>query len=177
MPCPGQEASLILSTTRWSINEVAYSLRDSRAKVLIVDDAFASMVPALREAAPHLEEVIFAGDTECPDGLLCYETLMADADPVNDVYRSGDDLAGIFYTGGTTGRPKGVMLSHTNLMIFALTGAITSGVPEQTRMLHCAPLFHIAGMGFFADCLFTRWYTRHDSRVQSRRRVSCRQVS
>ena len=137
-----------LVNTRWSINEVAYSLRDSSVKVLIVDDAFASMVPALREAAPHLEEVIFAGDTECPDGLLCYETLMAGADPVNDVYRSGDDLAGIFYTGGTTGRPKGVMLSHTNLMIFALTGALTSGVPEQTRMLHCAPLFHIAGMGF-----------------------------
>jgi len=145
---PWAGAVFNLVNIRWSVNEVAYSLQDSGARVLIVDDAFTPMVPVLREAVPQLEHVIFAGDDECPDGLLCYETLMSDADPISDAYRSGDDLAGIFYTGGTTGKPKGVMLSHANLMTFALTGALTSGVPEQTQMLHCAPLFHIAGMGF-----------------------------
>lgn len=142
-----------LVNVRWSVAEVAYSLQDSDTRVLIVDDAFAPMVPALREAVPQLEQVIFAGDAECPEGLLCYETLVAGADPVADAYRSGDDLVGIFYTGGTTGTPKGVMLSHTNLMSFALTAALMSGVPQQTRMLHCAPLFHIAGMGFLLMAL------------------------
>jgi acyl-CoA synthetase (AMP-forming)/AMP-acid ligase II len=142
-----------LVNIRWSVAEVAYSLQDSGARVLIVDDAFAPMVPALREAVPQLEQVIFAGDAQCPAGLLCYETLVADTEPVADAYRSGDDLAGISYTGGTTGTPKGVMLSHTNLMTFALTGALLSGVPTQTRMLHCAPLFHIAGMGFLLMAL------------------------
>lgn len=137
-----------LVNIRWSVAEVAYSLEDSGARVLIVDDAFAPMVPALREAVPQLEQVIFAGDAECPEGLLCYETLLADAAPVADAYRSGDDIAGIFYTGGTTGTPKGVMLSHANLMTFAITASLMGGVLEQTRMLHCAPLFHIAGMGF-----------------------------
>jgi acyl-CoA synthetase (AMP-forming)/AMP-acid ligase II len=137
-----------LVNIRWSVAEVAYSLQDSGARVLIVDDAFAPLVPALREAVPQLEHVIFAGDAECPEGLLCYETLVAEAESIPDAYRCGDDLAGIFYTGGTTGKPKGVMLSHTNLMTFALTAALMSGVPQQTRMLHCAPLFHIAGMGF-----------------------------
>ena len=142
-----------LVNTRWSVAEVAYSLQDSGARVLIVDDAFAPMVAALREAVPQLEQIIFAGEGECPEGLLCYEALVAEADPVADTYRGGDDLAGISYTGGTTGTPKGVMLSHTNFMTFALTGALMSGVPQQTRMLHCAPLFHIAGLGFLLMAL------------------------
>jgi acyl-CoA synthetase (AMP-forming)/AMP-acid ligase II len=139
---------LNLVNIRWNVAEVAYSLQDSGARILIVDEAFSPLVPELREAVPQLEEVIFAGDAECPAGLLCYEALLADAEPIHDAYRNGDDLAGIFYTGGTTGKPKGVMLSHTNLMTFALTAALMSGVPQQTRMLHCAPLFHIAGLGF-----------------------------
>jgi acyl-CoA synthetase (AMP-forming)/AMP-acid ligase II len=138
---------------RWSVTEVAYSLKDSDVSVLIVDDAFAPMVPALREAVPQLEAVIFAGYADCPAGLLCYEKLIDDNSPIVDAYRNGDDLAGIFYTGGTTGTPKGVMLSHTNLMTFALTASLMSGVPEQTKMLHCAPLFHIAGMGFLLMAL------------------------
>lgn len=142
-----------LVNIRWSVAEVAYSLQDSGARILIVDDAFAPMVAALREAVPQIEQVIFAGDAKCPMGLLCYETLVADSEAVADAYRGGDDLAGISYTGGTTGKPKGVMLSHTNLMSYALTGALMSGVPEQTRMLHCAPLFHIAGLGFLLMAL------------------------
>jgi acyl-CoA synthetase (AMP-forming)/AMP-acid ligase II len=142
-----------LVNIRWSVAEVAYSLEDSGARVLMVDDAFAPMVPALREAVPQLEHVIFTGNEECPTDLLCYESLLTNEKPVADAYRAGDDLAGIFYTGGTTGAPKGVMLSHTNLITYAVTGALMSGVPEQTRMLHCAPLFHIAGMGFLLMAL------------------------
>lgn len=137
-----------LVNIRWSVDEVVYSLKDSGARLLIVDSSFAPMVPDLREAVPELEQVVFIGTDQCPEGMLDYEALLIDAEPMVDVYRTGDDLAGIFYTGGTTGTPKGVMLSHTNLMTFALTGALNSGVPEQTKMLHCAPLFHIAGMGF-----------------------------
>ena len=142
-----------LVNVRWNVDEVAYGLQDSGARVLIVDDAFAPMVPALMAAVPQLETVIFIGDGQCPNGLLCYETLLATTHPITDVYRKGDDLAGIFYTGGTTGKPKGVMLSHANLMTFAVTAALMSGVEQQTRMLHCAPLFHIAGMGFLLMAL------------------------
>lgn len=142
-----------LVNIRWSVDEVVYSLKDSGARVFIVDDTFAPIVPALREALPQLEKVILASNTECPDDFLCYEKILAEEKPVADTYRSGDDLAGIFYTGGTTGAPKGVMLSHTNLMTYAVTGALMSGVPEQTKMLHCAPLFHIAGMGFLLMAL------------------------
>lgn len=150
---PWASAVFNLVNIRWNNSEVAYSLQDSGARVLIVDDAFVPMVPALRKAVPQLETVIFAGDGDCPKDLLSYEELLAVAEPIADAGRNGDDLAGIFYTGGTTGKPKGVMLSHTNLMTFALTASLMSGIPEQPRMLHCAPLFHIAGMGFLLTAL------------------------
>ena len=61
-----------------------------------------------------------------------------------DAMRESGDLAGIFYTGGTTGRSKGVMLSHGNLMVNALN-ALGEGLwPSSTVYLHAAPMFHLA---------------------------------
>ncbi|MCA1846249.1 MAG: AMP-binding protein, partial [Actinobacteria bacterium] len=100
---------------RWSAPEIVYALDDSESAVLVVDDAFAPMVPALREGSRSLRTVIHCGDGPTPDGMLAFEELVAGAEPVEDVRRGGDELAGLFYTGGTTGFPKGVMLSHANL--------------------------------------------------------------
>ena len=51
--------------------------------------------------------VIHCGDGEPPDGALSYETLIAEHRPVEDARRGGDELLGVFYTGGTTGSPQG----------------------------------------------------------------------
>ncbi|HEX5498472.1 MAG TPA: AMP-binding protein, partial [Thermomicrobiales bacterium] len=55
-----------------------------------------------------------------------------------------DDLAAIFYTGGTTGPAKGVMLSHRNLVLNALQMIVGAGYDEQDVFLHAAPMFHLA---------------------------------
>lgn len=144
---PWAGAAYNLVNVRWSVEEIVYSLVDSGARFLIVDDTFAPKAEEIKQKTPLLEFVIYAGNGECPQGMISYELLLAEADPIKDAYRSGDDLAGIFYTGGTTGSPKGVMLSHNNLMTFALTGAQMSGLSTQPRWLNCAPLFHIAGLG------------------------------
>jgi acyl-CoA synthetase (AMP-forming)/AMP-acid ligase II len=135
---------------RWSVAEIAYSLHDSGTRVLLVDDQFAAMVPVLREAAPGLATVIHAGDGPVPDGTLGYEDLVAAASPVPDARRGGDELAGLFYTGGTTGFPKGVMLSHRNLCVSWL-GSAASGYMGRpgARMLHAAPMFHLADLAFW----------------------------
>jgi acyl-CoA synthetase (AMP-forming)/AMP-acid ligase II len=132
---------------RWSVAEIAYSLCDSASRVLLVDDMFAPMLPALREAVPGLATVIGAGDGPAPDGALDYEDLIAAAEPVEDRRRGGDELAGLFYTGGTTGFPKGVMLSHANLGISWL-GSAASGYMARpgSRTLHAAPMFHLADL-------------------------------
>jgi long-chain acyl-CoA synthetase len=66
-------------------------------------------------------------------------------DPVADAERGGDDLAALFYTGGTTGRAKGVMLSHANLMSNAMTAMVNLGIRHGSVHLHVSPLFHMAG--------------------------------
>ena len=133
---------------RWSPAEISYSLRESDTRVLFVDDAFTPMIPALREQFADLRTVIFCGDGELPSGALGYEVLISESQPVDDTRTGGDDLLGVFYTGGTTGHPKGVMLSHDNVLTSAL-GALASGqfLTARGRIMHAAPMFHLAALG------------------------------
>lgn len=144
---PWADAALNPVNTRWSTDEIVYSFKDSETNVLFIDEAFLPMLPALHEQHPSLHTVIYCGDGAAPNGTLGYEALIADATPIEDARRGGTELAGVFYTGGTTGFPKGVMLSHDNLLTSAL-GTIASGIwlePGATLM-HVAPLFHLADL-------------------------------
>lgn len=128
---------------RWSPLENEDALRDCRANVLVVDKAFASTGAELAEALPGLK-LVYADDGDVPAGMEDYETLLARSPPMPDAMRVSSDLAGIFYTGGTTGRSKGVMLSHGNLMANALN-ALGEGLwPGTSTYLHAAPMFHLA---------------------------------
>jgi acyl-CoA synthetase (AMP-forming)/AMP-acid ligase II len=130
---------------RWSVAEVAYSLVDCQTSVLFVDDAFAGTVDELRALAPDVHTVIFCGDGELPAGLVSYEDLVAGAAPVADAERGGDDLYGIFYTGGTTGQPKGVMLSHRACLTSAMGSLVSTDILSRGGvLLHVAPMYHLA---------------------------------
>ncbi|MES2148960.1 MAG: long-chain-fatty-acid--CoA ligase [Pseudomonadota bacterium] len=132
---------------RWSAAEIAFSLDDCETRVLIVDDQFLPMVPELRQRAACLTRLIYAGDGATPEGMLSFEDMIAASAPIPDTGRSGDDLAGVFYTGGTTGFPKGVMLGHGGLYINALTIAAEGATQEGSTGLHAAPMFHLACIG------------------------------
>ncbi|MCB1522242.1 MAG: long-chain fatty acid--CoA ligase [Hyphomicrobiaceae bacterium] len=128
---------------RWSPLENEDVLRDCRAKVLVVDAAFAATGDTLAKALPDLT-LVFADDGDTPADMEGYEALIARSDPAPDAMRKGEDLAGIFYTGGTTGRSKGVMLSHHNLMANALNALGEGMFPASSVYLHAAPMFHLA---------------------------------
>lgn len=139
---------------RWSTAEIAYSLKDCDTRVLMIDDAFLPMLPSLREQASCLATVIYCGELETPDGLLGYEALLAAHEPIEDENRGGSDPYGVFYTGGTTGFPRGVTLSHDNMMISALAGcAAVPAITSKGRNLHCAPMFHLADLAMWNTTL------------------------
>jgi long-chain acyl-CoA synthetase len=136
-------AVIVPLNIRWSPLENEDAMRDCRANVLFVDKAFASTGAALAKALPDLKQ-IYADDGAAPAGIESYEALLARSEPMPDAMRSSADLAGIFYTGGTTGRSKGVMLSHDNLMANALNALGEGLFPGTAVYLHAAPMFHLA---------------------------------
>jgi acyl-CoA synthetase (AMP-forming)/AMP-acid ligase II len=141
---PWAGACVVPLNIRWSPKENAYSLKDAGVKILLVDDTFAKMIPALLLENLEMEHIIYLGDNKTPDGMVNYEDLISANKVVEDAYRKNDDLAGIFYTGGTTGFPKGVMLTHTNLWSSAICLFNSINLNENARILHAAPMFHLA---------------------------------
>lgn len=129
--------------TRLAGPEIVHWLSDSESKVLCVDEAFAAQIEGLRPELPLLETVVTLGDAALPGSATHWEAL-ATAEPVADAGRCNDDLAGLFYTGGTTGRSKGVMLSQQNLLVNAMQAAPILQLRPGDRCLHVAPMFHIA---------------------------------
>jgi len=142
-------AVIVPVNIRWNVKEIAYSLVDAGVRLLLVDDAFSELVGELRTRCPALQVVIHWGEKSTPPRMLGYESLIKDTAGISDAYRSGDSLAGIFYTGGTTGLPKGVMLSHRNLMASAAGSAAAGAWARGGRVLHVAPMFHLAGIAQF----------------------------
>lgn len=135
---------------RWSPAEMRYALSDSATTVLMVDDSFADVGAGLAKEVKSLRQLIHVGKGAAPAGMLGYEDLLGASLPAEDARRHGDALAGIFYTGGTTGFPKGVMLSHQNVCISALAGLAVGGRSgRDATFLHVMPMFHLANFAIF----------------------------
>jgi long-chain acyl-CoA synthetase len=129
--------------TRLAPPEIAYMLDDSGASLLFIDGAMAPTLAALRDLMGPLRHVIALDDMPVPDGVRQFETLL-DAEPLGEAAVRDDDVAGIYYTGGTTGVSKGVMLTHRNLVTNAANIIHAVGYAGDSIYLHAAPMFHLA---------------------------------
>ncbi len=131
--------------TRLAPPEIAYWLEDSGSEILFIDDDFLPVWAGLKAQALGVRHVVYIGDAaSATDGTLAYERLIADHAPGAAAGGGPDDLVGLFYTGGTTGKSKGVMLSHRGLIANAFNMLPMTGMDASTRYLHAAPMFHIA---------------------------------
>ncbi len=155
--CARMGAIIVPLNIRLVRPEIVFILNDSESKALVVDKLFAPHATG-RDTFPTVEYFVYSGD-ETPAGMINFEDLVSKGMVIAksaDQEMQGDDIAGLFYTGGTTGRAKGVMLSHSNLVSNSMNVSIAVYVPSRELvLLHAAPMFHVAG-----------WSPRHRPDVQ-----------
>jgi long-chain acyl-CoA synthetase len=124
--------------------EIAWILNDAEAKGFIYLNVFDQPAAAILAETPNIEKIYRIGDGEIPGGHENWMTLMTCSEaPPSPALDPAEDLASILYTSGTTGRPKGAMLTHRNLVYntFSVREAMKL-VPGQDRMLVALPMFH-----------------------------------
>jgi long-chain acyl-CoA synthetase len=119
--------------------ELAYILDHSAAAIVLTDAAHAEIVAAAHDESRSNAVIIDVASQDFARLLACDPRPMVATAPV--------DLAWLFYTSGTTGRPKGAMLSHRNLLAMALSYAIDIDPPHAPgAQLHAAPMSHGSGL-------------------------------
>jgi long-chain acyl-CoA synthetase len=123
--------------------ELRYLLANSGARAVITTPDLATTVREAREGVDTLELVVTTGDAG-PGEVALAE--LEQTEPGGIVPREDGDLAALMYTGGTTGRSKGVMLSHEMLWHAGAAGYDASYIPGVTRALVTLPLSHAYGM-------------------------------
>jgi acyl-CoA synthetase (AMP-forming)/AMP-acid ligase II len=130
---------------RLSQQEVDYVLADSRAVGILSDAELAAVGSAAAEAMPEVRFHLVAGAGA--DAAESYEEALAAASPEPpELVVEDEQLAFLMYTSGTTGRPKGAMLSHQNLVVNTMNWIYETGVREGDVWLSGLPLFHIGGL-------------------------------
>ncbi|MEE6135831.1 fatty-acid--CoA ligase FadD5 [Mycobacterium sp. 050128] len=133
---------------RLTPSEIAFLVEDCEARVMVTEAVLAPVATGVRDIAPLLATVVVAGGST-DDNVLGYEDLIDEpGDAPEPVDVPNDSPALIMYTSGTTGRPKGAVLTHTNLTGQTMTGLYTNGADINNDVGFVGvPLFHIAGVG------------------------------
>jgi fatty-acyl-CoA synthase len=133
---------------RLSPQDITYIVNHAEDRVLIVDASLWPLLEPIKNDLKSVKHFIVMKDSpsaEIPSSALDYEALLADARPVEDWPKLEEtDAAGMCYTSGTTGHPKGVLYTHRGIFLhcFASSTVDVLGICERDVILHIVPMFH-----------------------------------
>jgi len=140
--------------TAYKASELDYFLNNAEPTIVICDSASIIITESLLPVAERAEKGLSALLTLNADGS---GTLMQHASGMSShaevVHRDGNDLAALLYSSGTTGQPKGIMLSHDNLCKNAETLVEAWGFSKHDRLLHMLPIYHVHGLFVGISCV------------------------
>jgi acyl-CoA synthetase (AMP-forming)/AMP-acid ligase II len=158
---------LVNVSVLYAPDELAWVLEKARVEALLFDSMFAEKVAAVRERCPRIKTFVRIGETDALPQAVAFDALIAGKpETAPDVELHEDDPFCMTYTGGTTGRPKGVLCSHRARMITAHTVAVEEALDERDVVAIVTPLFHVAALNIMfqpavlvgATCVFvTPW--------------------
>jgi fatty-acyl-CoA synthase len=126
--------------------ELTFVINDSGAHTIVADSLHRAVIDSIRPDIPCRRFLTYENDADV-DGWESHGSLVADAKALEG-REAGDsnEVAVIMYTSGTTGTPKGAMLTHGNLFWTDVAGLLLADSFENDVSLVCAPLFHIGGL-------------------------------
>ncbi|MEX2489277.1 MAG: arsenate reductase (thioredoxin) [Pseudomonadales bacterium] len=144
-------------------SELGYFISDAKPGLIVCDACFRESVERLAKElqVPHVETLNADGSGSLMDHSA------SNPDDFTPVHRESNDMAALLYSSGTTGHPKGIMLSHRNLYDNAATLADAWGFTKDDTLLHALPIFHVHGLFVAIGCVLAsgarmRWLAQYN---------------
>lgn len=128
----------------WQTGEIRYLLNDSGATALFFDHNYRGHIDKIIDETPALKHVIEREATD--QRFIAFETLLAEPMELAPLEIGLDDVSTIVYTSGTTGNPKGVLLTHRNILTNSLQASRLANIDENDVIMCFLPLFHVNGL-------------------------------
>jgi acyl-CoA synthetase (AMP-forming)/AMP-acid ligase II len=147
---PATGAVLHTVNPRLHPSDLAYIVNHAQDQVILVDEVLLPVLARFRAEVKPRHVVVFGHAHPTPEGMLDYEALIADELSHFEYPRLAEDqAAGLCYTSGTTGRPKGVLYSHRALVLHSLASALPDalGLGMDDALLPVVPMFHVNAWG------------------------------
>ena len=142
LACAKLGAIVVPLSARSQTPELAHALNDCGAVLVFVDSALEPRLPPVGETGA-LRQRCIVGEGPAGSALAAW---LADAPAIAAHAAAEEDVAAILYTSGTTGRPKGAMLTHLNIVHSAMHYELAMGLTEADRSMVCVPLSHVTGL-------------------------------
>lgn len=141
--------------TRLTGYEIIHEVDNSKSKLLIMDDEFWPQMNEIKDHIPSIQSIFVLGEAPSSPGVLSFDTLLKqyDAELVN-LSVAETQACSILYTSGTTGTPKGAILTHRGLISTGMNFACTFQLQEDDSTLLAVPIFHITGMLQFLGSIY-----------------------